>query len=113
MTPPCSQHRVLGYAYIWLPLEKRSVLICRGCGEPDTAHETLRETIERTSRDLYGDDWTPPMTGHVTAVALADDHGYPYSAACSCGWMSWGYLTEWAAASMADDHINTVTMKED
>jgi len=41
----CGQHRIDGYAYSWE--NGRSRLICRGCGLPDSAHETISETIAR------------------------------------------------------------------
>lgn len=56
----CGQHRVVGYAYKYDEAARRSLLFCKGCGERDTVHETLRETVERTANEIYGDDWTPP-----------------------------------------------------
>lgn len=33
-----------------------------------------------------------------------DCHGYPWRAACDCGWRSWGYVAEHAAQQLADAH---------
>lgn len=31
---------------------------------------------------------------------------YPHKAVCTCGWTSWGYLTEHAAEIVAEGHRN-------
>jgi hypothetical protein len=50
----CGQHRTLGYAWTWS--SGRSTLTCRGCGAPDSVHETLREAVERAGREMYGEE---------------------------------------------------------
>lgn len=45
----------------------------------------------------------PQTAEHTTAIT--DKGGrYPYQPTCSCGWSTWGYLTEYAAQMMAQDH---------
>lgn len=51
----CTAPYRVGYAYSW-KAGQRSTLTCRECGLPDTAHETLREQVERTGREVYGED---------------------------------------------------------
>ncbi len=51
MKSTCGQHRTLGYAWTWS--SGRSTLTCRGCGAPDSVHETLREAVERAGREMY------------------------------------------------------------
>lgn len=41
----CTEHRRVGYAYSWK--NGSSTLSCKGCGLPDTEHETISETIAR------------------------------------------------------------------
>jgi hypothetical protein len=44
--------------------------------------------------------------GHeVTVGWVANNHGYPYKARCSCGWASPGYVATHAAEGMADWHL--------
>lgn len=43
----CGEHRVTGYAYRYDNSTRRSSLVCRACGLPDTQHETIAETIQR------------------------------------------------------------------
>lgn len=43
------------------------------------------------------------VTEHVVAVAFTGGR-YPHHPACSCGWVTWGYLTDGAAQQVADDH---------
>ena len=44
------------------------------------------------------------VTTHRVAVAFAGGR-YPHRPTCSCGWeTTWGYLTEFAAMIVADDH---------
>jgi hypothetical protein len=40
-----------------------------------------------------------------------NNHGYPYRASCSCGWQSLGYVTDFAAEIMADEHRKEVAAK--
>ena len=42
-------------------------------------------------------------TTHSVAVTLSGGR-YPHRPTCSCGWVTWGYLTQQAAQDVADDH---------
>lgn len=46
----CPEHRRVGYAYSWH--NGASTLTCRGCGLPDTAHETMMETVRRLADEM-------------------------------------------------------------
>lgn len=52
------------------------------------------------------------MAEHTTSIAtaVADNHGYPYRAICTCGWASRGYAASHAALTMADDHHEQVVL---
>lgn len=41
----------------------------------------------------------------VTVGWVANNHGYPYRATCSCGWESPTYVATHAARGMADWHL--------
>lgn len=44
------------------------------------------------------------MAAHRVAVTFTGGR-YPHRPTCSCGWATtWGYLTEFAAQVVADDH---------
>jgi hypothetical protein len=46
------------------------------------------------------------VTEHVAdVVRVYDNHGYPFRAACVCGWQSNTYAAVHAAKIMADDHV--------
>lgn len=45
------------------------------------------------------------MAHITTLVRVANNHGYPHRAQCSCGWSSRGYVAPFAAQIMADDHV--------
>ena len=47
----CGEHRKTGYSYTWNSTSRSSVLACRACGLPDTAHETLKETVTRLAAE--------------------------------------------------------------
>ena len=47
----CGEHRKQGYAYRWNSPSHTSSLVCRACGLPDTAHETLEETVIRLAAE--------------------------------------------------------------
>lgn len=42
---------------------------------------------------------------HELTVKVNHRERYPFRAVCSCGWHSWGYLTENAAGITGDGHI--------
>lgn len=49
---------------------------------------------------------TVPVTEHVVGVVrVYNNHGYPFRAACACGWQSNTYAATHAAQIMADDHV--------
>lgn len=48
------------------------------------------------------------MTHNVTTAFGRNNHGYPYHAVCSCGYVSRGYVAEHAAKMMADYHMGEV-----
>jgi hypothetical protein len=51
----------------------------------------------------------PAIATHVVHVAKArNDHGYPYTAVCACGYTSWGYVRAHAAEIMAEHHLGEV-----
>ena len=51
----CGKHRTDGYALNWKG--GVSTLTCRGCGLPESQHETMRETVERLAA-MSTIDWT-------------------------------------------------------
>lgn len=43
------------------------------------------------------------VTAHHVAVTFTGGR-YPHVPSCSCGWRTWGFLTNHAAQVVADDH---------
>lgn len=44
------------------------------------------------------------MKHEITVTTVANNHGYPYRATCSCGWQSNTYAAAHAAESMGSYH---------
>lgn len=50
----------------------------------------------------------PSSAAHLTHVTVArNNHGYPYTGVCSCGWFSRGYVRDHAAQTMVEDHLDS------
>lgn len=73
--------------------------------------QTLAEAKERAEQFVVSDTLlaTVPVTEHVAdVVRVYNHHGYPFRAACVCGWESNTYAAVHAAQIMADDHVASV-----
>lgn len=55
---------------------------------------------------------TTPKSQHVVEIEVDLAARYPYTAACTCLWRSWGYLARQAAELVGEDHVATYGQPE-